>query len=72
MPVVATNVGTAINRVITDNENGLLVKTDDEWLEKLKYLIDNPTERARIGKNARQTEARAIFQKQTNPYICRF
>ena len=55
LPVVATNVGTAINRVITDNENGLLVKTDDEWLEKLKYLIDNPAERARIGKNARQT-----------------
>ena len=55
LPVIATNVGTAINRVITDNENGFLVKTEDEWLEKLKYLIDNPKERERLGKNARQT-----------------
>lgn len=55
LPVVATNVGTAINRVITDNENGLLVKTNEEWIEKLKYLIDNPDERKRLGQNARQT-----------------
>ncbi|MEZ5025655.1 MAG: glycosyltransferase family 4 protein [Chitinophagales bacterium] len=55
LPVVATNVGTAINRVITNNENGILVKTEEEWLEKLKFLIDHPEERARIGKNARQT-----------------
>jgi glycosyltransferase involved in cell wall biosynthesis len=55
LPVVATNIGAAINRVITENKNGFLVKTEEEWLEKLKYLIDNPTERARIGKNARQT-----------------
>ena len=34
---------------------GVLVKTEEEWLEKLKYLIDNPIERERIGKNARQT-----------------
>jgi glycosyltransferase involved in cell wall biosynthesis len=55
LPVVATNVGTAINRVVNENNNGFLVKTDDEWVEKLKYLIDNPAERARMGKNARQT-----------------
>ena len=55
LPVVATNVGAAINRVIAENENGFLVKTEEEWLEKLKYLIDNPIERERIGKNARQT-----------------
>ena len=55
LPVVATNVGAAINRVLTDNENGFLVKTEDEWLDRLKFLIDHPLERARIGKNARQT-----------------
>jgi len=55
LPVVATNVGTAINRVVAENENGFLVKTDEEWIEKLKYLIDNPSERERMGKNARQT-----------------
>lgn len=55
LPVVATNVGAAINRVITDNENGFLVKTEEEWVAKLKYLIDHPEERKRIGTNARQT-----------------
>ena len=55
LPVVASNVGAAINRVITDNENGYLVKTEDEWIDKLKHLIDHPIERERIGKNARQS-----------------
>jgi L-malate glycosyltransferase len=55
LPVVATNVGTAINRVITHQENGILVKTEEEWLHWLKYLLDNPHERKRIGMNARQT-----------------
>ncbi len=55
LPVVATNVGAAINRVIKQNENGILVKTEEEWVEKLMYLIDHPEERARLGKNARQT-----------------
>lgn len=55
LPVVATNVGTAIHRVITDNENGFIVKTDDEWVEKLKFLLDHPEERERLGKNARRT-----------------
>jgi glycosyltransferase involved in cell wall biosynthesis len=55
LPVVATNVGSAIQRVITDNENGFIVKTDDEWVNKLKYLIDHPQERKRLGLNARKT-----------------
>ncbi|MEZ5053476.1 MAG: glycosyltransferase [Chitinophagales bacterium] len=55
LPVVATNVGAAINRVIKQNENGILVKSEAEWVEKLMYLIDHPEERARLGKNARQT-----------------
>ena len=55
LPVVATNVGAAINRVVSDNENGYLVKTEEEWLEKLRYLIDHPEERERLGKNARKT-----------------
>lgn len=55
LPVVATNVGTAINRVITHQENGILVRSEEEWLYWLKYLLDNPQERKRIGLNARQT-----------------
>lgn len=55
LPTVATNVGTAINRIIVHGENGYLVKTEDEWLETLKYLIDHPEERERVGRNARKT-----------------
>lgn len=55
LPVVATNVGAAINRVMTDNVDGYLVKTNEEWLEKLRYLIDYPEERRRLGEHARQT-----------------
>jgi glycosyltransferase involved in cell wall biosynthesis len=55
IPVVAQNVGTAINRIIAEGENGFLVKTHDEWLEKLRFLLDHPEVRERVGKNARQT-----------------
>jgi glycosyltransferase involved in cell wall biosynthesis len=55
IPVVAQNVGTAITRVITDGENGYLVRTPEEWVDKLRYLLDHPEERKRIGTRARQT-----------------
>ena len=55
IPVVAQNIGSAINRIVTDGQDGFLVGTQEEWLEKLRYLIDHPEERKRIGLNARQT-----------------
>jgi glycosyltransferase involved in cell wall biosynthesis len=55
IPLVAQNIGTAINRIVTDGKDGFLVKTHEEWLEKLRSLIDNPEDRKRIGMNARQT-----------------
>lgn len=55
IPVVAQNIGKAINRIIIDGENGFLVNTPEEWLERLRRLIDHPEERKRIGLNARHT-----------------
>lgn len=55
IPAVATDVGSALHRIIIPGENGFLVKTEDEWVETLKMLIDNPEERKRVGLNARQT-----------------
>ena len=52
VPTIATFVG-CNDRVITDNVDGFLVKTKDEWVEKLVYLIDNPSKREEIGKSAR-------------------
>ena len=53
IPTVATNYGTNL-QVIDNNENGILVDTSKEWIEKLEYLILNPRERERIGTNARK------------------
>jgi glycosyltransferase involved in cell wall biosynthesis len=53
IPCVATNVGTT-PRLIRDGENGLLVRTDDEWLAALERLIDDPALRRRLGDQARK------------------
>lgn len=41
--------------IIQHQVNGLLAATDDEWLEALSYLIENPSIRARLGAAGRQT-----------------
>ena len=52
LPTVATNVGTT-PRIIRDGENGILVRTDAEWLEALERLVRNPHLRRRLGEAAR-------------------
>lgn len=53
IPCIATNYGTNA-LVIQHKEDGFLVEnTKEAWLEWLLFLVDNPDERARIGKNAR-------------------
>lgn len=37
---------------IIDGETGILAK-DNEWIEKLEFMIENPAERERIAKNAK-------------------
>lgn len=53
LPCVATNVGTT-PRIIRNRENGLLVRTPEEWLSALEELIDNPALRRQLGQQARQ------------------
>jgi glycosyltransferase involved in cell wall biosynthesis len=54
LPTVATDVGTT-PLLITDNVNGLLVKTDDDWLAALERLIRDAGLRRRLGEAARQS-----------------
>ncbi len=54
IPTVATKVGDAIQRVITDKEDGFLVYSQEEWLTALKNLIENPELRNSMGQKARQ------------------
>ena len=54
-PVVGTRVG-AIPAQIKDGWNGFLIDPGDELqiAEKIKYLVDNPEERTRMGANGRR------------------
>lgn len=52
IPTIATAIG-ANFRVITSEENGLLVKTDAEWKAAILRLVRDKTFRERIGKQGR-------------------
>jgi len=53
LPTVATNVGTT-PRLIRHGENGLLVRSEEDWLEALEALVRDPQLRRRLGENARR------------------
>ena len=53
LPVVASAVGTT-PLLYEHGEIGFMVRTDDEWLEALKTLIDRPELRGRMGETARR------------------
>lgn len=53
LPCVATDVGTT-QLIIRDGENGLLVRTDEQWLDALRRLIDDPGLRRKLGEQARK------------------
>jgi glycosyltransferase involved in cell wall biosynthesis len=62
VPCVATDVGTS-PMIIRDGENGLLVRSEDEWLSALERLIDDPGLRRRLGVAARED---AVAKYSTN------
>ena len=57
LPAVATAVGTT-PMIIRDGENGLLVKSNDEWLAALERLVADPNLRKRLGRAARTDAVR--------------
>jgi len=59
LPIVATDVGTT-PLLITDNVNGLLVRTEEEWIAALEKLVHDPSLRKRLGEKAR-TDAVANY-----------
>lgn len=54
LPTVATEVGTT-PLLITHDVNGLLVKTEEDWLAALERLVRDPTLRRRLGQAARES-----------------
>lgn len=54
VPVIGSPVGVNSD-IIQDGVNGFLAATDEEWLEKLALLIENPELRRKIGLAGRRT-----------------
>lgn len=53
IPALASPVG--MNKeVIVEGENGFLVQTEEEWLEKINYLKTHKEQRSRMGQKGRQ------------------
>lgn len=70
-PVIGTNVG-GISMQIENNCNGFLIEPANEkqLAEKIKYLIDNPEERVRMGENSRKiAENKFNWEKIAENYL---
>ncbi|MFB0544825.1 MAG: glycosyltransferase family 4 protein [Asgard group archaeon] len=69
-PVVATNVG-AIPEKIFDGETGMLVdpKNSDEIVEKVSFLLENPSVAKRIGRNAAKMSKLFDWKKTIPQYM---
>lgn len=54
-PIIASNVG-GIPEIVKDNETGYLCNIDDadQWIRKIRFLLDNPNVARKFGKNARE------------------
>jgi glycosyltransferase involved in cell wall biosynthesis len=54
-PIVASNVG-GIPEIVINNQTGYLCEIDDvdQWIGKIRFLLDNPDVARRLGKNARE------------------
>lgn len=55
LPVIARDVG-GIGEFVIDGNNGCLMPYDsseDEWAATIRYLVENPEQRQRMGRNAR-------------------
>ncbi|MDO9464614.1 MAG: glycosyltransferase family 4 protein [bacterium] len=54
VPAVASRIGEN-GKIIKDGINGFLADSNDEWIEKLSLLIEDPTLRQKMGKEGRNT-----------------
>ncbi len=70
IPTIATAIG-ANYRVMDDGQTGFLVKTKEEWKEKLRYLMDHPEERRRIGMAAHKRVEQLYSIKANAPVYLR-
>ena len=53
-PTVSSNIGEP-SHIINNGEDGFLASTKEEYIEKMRKLIEDPNLRKRIGDKARET-----------------
>jgi glycosyltransferase involved in cell wall biosynthesis len=60
-PIIASNVG-GIPEIVRSNQTGYLCEIDDvdQWIGKIRFLLDNPDVARRLGKNAREFVAKTF------------
>jgi glycosyltransferase involved in cell wall biosynthesis len=71
LPLIATNIG-GLPTQVRDGWNGFLVEPANEkqLAEKIKYLIDHPEERIKMGINSRKlAEGEFNWDKIAEKYI---
>lgn len=69
IPAVVSPVGVN-SEIVSDGVNGFLANSEEEWVEKLSLLIDNPELRKKIGIQARKTvEEKYSFESNKNKYL---
>jgi len=54
IPAVCSPVGVN-SEIIEDGLNGFLASTEEEWINKLNLLIENPDLRRKLGQSGRKT-----------------
>ena len=54
-PIIASNVG-GIPEIVKNNQTGYLcnINNVDQWIGRIRFLLDNPDVARRLGKNARE------------------
>ncbi len=63
IPVIGTRVTGVVDAVV-ENETGFFVNHDEKDIaEKISYLIDNPSERERMGRNGKEMVATKFRQE---------
>ena len=69
IPTIATNIGQAMN-IIDNKKDGFLVNNDDEWVNAILMLYNDPSLRLKIGLNARKKiEKLFSFDQISNKYL---
>lgn len=72
IPTIMSPVGVNAE-IITNGINGYLASDDDEWINKLSILIENPEMRARLGKAGYQTVLdKYSVESQKDKYLTQF